>query len=98
MEEIPVFVRLHQQQKDLHLIGVSLDEASDQGKVQRFVNEHHMSYSIFLRAGTNFENMVNAMDPQWIGAIPATFVFKKGKRTFSKVGPITEPELTAAIR
>ncbi|PWT91521.1 MAG: hypothetical protein C5B54_05150 [Acidobacteria bacterium] len=97
IEEIPIFVRLHKNKPNIQIVGISMDNLDQQGVVDKFAKEKRMTYQIVLRQGKNFENMVNSLDPNWNGGIPATFVFHKGKRIFSKEGQITEKELLAAL-
>jgi thiol-disulfide isomerase/thioredoxin len=98
VEEIPIFVKLHQQHPKIEIVGISMDEADQLPAVEEFAKKHDMDYKIVLRVGENFETMVNTIDPSWMGGLPATFVFKDGRRTFSKTGIITEQELLQAIQ
>jgi thiol-disulfide isomerase/thioredoxin len=98
VEEIPIFIRLQQQHPEIDVVGISMDEPDQTGAVEAFVRKHEMNYKVVLREGENFETMVNSIDPEWMGALPATFVFKDGKRTFSKAGLISEQELLQAIQ
>jgi hypothetical protein len=66
--------------------------------VNRFAEKHRIEYPVALWTGQDFEKMVNSIDPNWNGPIPATFIFKKGKRVFSKVGQISETELLNALK
>lgn len=74
-----------------------MDELNHEPQVQIFARKHGINYRVALREGDDFEKMVNSIDPQWIGALPATFVFKNGSRVYSKTGLITEKELQQAI-
>lgn len=99
VEEIPVLVKLQKQHPEAEFVGVSMDDATlkSEEKVHRFTRDHGMNYRVVLRDGQDFEAMVNSMDPDWMGGLPATFVFRDGKRVYSKSGPITEKELGAAL-
>jgi thiol-disulfide isomerase/thioredoxin len=97
VEEIPLFIKLQKEHAEISVVGISMDELNQQSKVQSFVEQHGMNYKVALRDGDDFEKMVNSIDPQWIGALPATFVFKNGKRVYSKTGAITAEELQHAI-
>ena len=98
VEEIPVFRRLHATRKDIVIYGISLDEPNQLEIVRKFVGEQRINYPIYLRDGKgDFEAMVNSIDPNWIGALPATFIYKDGKRIFSKSGPISDGELLGAL-
>jgi len=98
VEEIPLFIRLQQEHPDIALVGISMDELDQEAQVQAFARKHGMNYRVVLRQGEDFETMVNSIDPEWIGALPATFVFKDGKRVYSKIGLITEQELLQAVK
>ena len=97
VEEIPIFVKLAKQNPKVQFAGISMDEADQGEAVQKFAKDHGMTYRVVLREGKSFEAMVNSMDPDWIGGLPATFVFRDGKRVFSKTGPVTEKELEQAL-
>jgi thiol-disulfide isomerase/thioredoxin len=98
VEEIPLFIKLQQQHPEIDVVGVSMDELDHEPQVQIFARKHGMNYRVALREGDDFEKMVNSIDPQWIGALPATFVFKNGTRVYSKTGLITEQELEQAVK
>jgi thiol-disulfide isomerase/thioredoxin len=97
VEEIPVFVKIQKRFKNLKVIGVSMDELDDEQKIHQFLKEHPVNYRIALWTGNDLEKMVNSIDSNWNGPIPATFIYKKGKRVYSKVGQITEAELLRNI-
>ena len=98
VEEMPVFKQLHAGRKDVVIYGISLDEANQLDIVRKFVGTNHIAYPIYLRDGKgDFEAMVNSIDSNWIGAIPATFIYKDGKRIFSKSGPISQAEIASAL-
>jgi len=93
VEEIPIFTKLQDSHKQITVIGISMDELKSEDQVQNFIKEHKMNYRVALWTGSDFEQMVNSMDPQWDGPIPATFIFRKGKLIYSKTGPVKETEL-----
>lgn len=75
-----------------------MDERKDEPKVREFIKQHKMQYQTYLRkGGEDFEAMVNSIDPNWIGGIPATFVYRKGKRIFSKTGQLNPRELERVL-
>jgi thiol-disulfide isomerase/thioredoxin len=97
VEEIPLFIKLQKEHPEIRVVGISMDELNQESQVQLFAQNHRMNYRVALRDGDDFEKMVNSIDPQWIGVLPATFVFKNGSRVYSKTGAITEKELQQAI-
>lgn len=97
VEEIPLFIKLQQQHPEINVVGISMDESNQLSAVETFAQKHGMNYHVALRDGDDFEKMVNSIDPQWIGALPATFVFKNGTRVYSKTGLVNQKELEQAI-
>jgi thiol-disulfide isomerase/thioredoxin len=93
VEELPIFVKLQNEFKNVQVIGVSMDELDQESKIDEFLKKHPVNYRVALWTGNDFEKMVNSIDPEWNGPIPATFIFKNGKRIYSKIGQITEAEL-----
>lgn len=88
-EEFPHLVQLADKYRDrgLRLLFVSMDENDQTEQVKKFLQEQKVNFDTFIRAGGNFEAMVNSIDPDWIGAIPATFVFdRQGHKVKSLVG------------
>jgi thiol-disulfide isomerase/thioredoxin len=88
-EEFPHLVQLADKYRarGLRLLFVSMDEKDQTEQVKKFLQDQKVSFETFIRAEGDFEAMVNSVDPNWIGAIPATFVFdRQGKRVKSLVG------------
>jgi thiol-disulfide isomerase/thioredoxin len=88
-EEFPHLVQLagKYRARGLQLLFVSMDEKDQTDQVKKFLQDQKVSFETFIRAEGDFEEMVNSVDPTWIGAIPATFVFdRQGKRVKSLVG------------
>ena len=98
VEELPIFVKLQKQMQHIKVIGVSMDDPDEEDKIHQFLKEHPVNYRVALWTGNDFEKMVNSIDPEWNGPIPATFIYKNGKRIYSKMGVITEAELLGIIR
>jgi len=99
-EELPYFVDLHRKQQDrgLVVIAISMDEPEDMEKAQRFLQEQGARFPSYIRGFRDFEDFVNAIDPSWSGALPATFIFdRSGSLQFKRVGEITRDELQKAV-
>jgi thiol-disulfide isomerase/thioredoxin len=92
--EIPLLTDYQKHHPDATVIGISMDERKNEAEVHEFIKQHKMQYQVYLRkGGEDFEAMVNAIDPNWIGGLPATFVYRDGKRIFSKTGQLNKGEL-----
>ncbi len=88
-EEFPHLVQLAGKYHDrgLRLLFFSMDEKDQTEQVKKFLQDQKVGFETYIRSGGDFEAMVNSVDPDWIGAIPATFVFdRQGKRVKSLVG------------
>ncbi len=98
-EEFPDLVRLYRENKSsVVLVAVSMDEPEDAGKALDYLKQQKMDFPAYIRGFKDFEAFVNAIDPKWMGAIPATFVFdKSGKRVFSQEGKVTYDQLKTVI-
>jgi len=98
-EEFPDLVRLYRENKDsVVLVAVSMDEPEDAGKALDYLKQHKLDFPAYIRGFKDFEAFVNAIDPKWMGAIPATFVFdKSGKRVFTQEGKVSYEQLKQVI-
>lgn len=85
--------------RGLRIVTVSMDEASNRPAILRFLREHNARFANYLRLGSDFEAFVNAVDPDWIGALPATFVYDRdGRRIRSEVGELKAATLEKMVR
>lgn len=96
VEELPYFEALTQQyaQRPVKVILVSIDFVKDlQKKVEPFVARKKIKSSVFLLDEPDQNYLVNAVDPEWSGAIPATiFVNGAQKQRLLVEKPMT-PEM-----
>lgn len=83
VEEFPDLVKLHNTYKDkgLVVLGVSMDEPEDLGKVATFAGEQSAGFPIFVRKSGGIEKYFDPIDKGWKGIVPTTYVFdREGKR------------------
>lgn len=100
-EEFPDLVRLYRtyQKNGLHLVFLSMDEPDQKDKVQQFLKENQVDFVTYIRTEGDFESLVNSIDPNWIGGIPATFIYdRQGKRVKTLVGGHTFETFEKAIQ
>ena len=100
-DEMPAIARFYKAHRatGLRLILVSADE-EDQGlQVAAFLRMAGVEGAqVFIKQGDN-ETFVNAFDPSWTGAIPASFLYDSaGVKQRSWSGAVTPKELEAALR
>jgi len=98
-EEFPDLMRFHRafQDRGLALVLVSGDFESEADAAKEFLASQGVDFASYLKSGKD-EEFINAFDPAWSGALPATFVYDaKGQRKHSFLGPITYQSLETAV-
>jgi len=100
-EEFPDLVRINDAYKTrgLEFIVVSLDDVEELNKgVPQFLQQMRATMPAYLLNAPDQEAAMNAVDPQWSGALPATFLFdSKNQIVFKRMKRVNEAELRAAI-
>ncbi len=100
-EEFPDLVRINKDYKarGLEFIVVSLDDVEELNKgVPQFLREMRATMPAYLLNTPDQEAAMNAVDPQWSGALPATFLFDgKNQIAFKHMGRVNAAVLRAAI-
>ena len=100
-EEFPDLVKIDKQYRPqgLDFTAVSLDDLTEiKTSVPRFLSEMHVTVPTYLLNVSDPEEAINKVDPQWSGALPATFLYDaEGRLVYKRLGRIRVPELTAAI-
>ena len=100
-EEFPDLVKIDAdyRAKGLNFVAVSLDEMGDlKTKVEPFLKEMKAAMPVVLLNVNDPEPAIHAVDPNWQGDMPATFLYDKdGKVVFKHFGRIKPDELRTAI-
>lgn len=75
-EELPDILRLQREYQDegLRVILVSGDFDTEIPQVIEFLAEQGVDFPSYIKAGSDME-FINAMNPEWSGALPATFIY-----------------------
>lgn len=78
-EEFPDLVRLYNTHKKqgLVVLGVSMDEPKDQGKVVQFLSEQKAGFPVLIRSKGDVDAFINPLDAKWTGGVPTTYVFDR---------------------
>ena len=100
-EEFPDLVKLHNQKESsgLKVVVISMDEPEDEQAAIDFLVDQRVDFPAYLRGFEDFERFVNVIDPDWSGALPATFVFDRGgEKRFRRVGKTDYEELIGEIQ
>jgi len=78
-EEFPDLLRLRRDYRDrgVAVEFLSGDFPSHSADVSAFLRELEVDFPTYLKAGKDME-LIEALHPEWSGALPATFVFARG--------------------
>ena len=100
-EEFPDLVKIDEdyRAKGLNFVAVSLDEVADiKTKVEPFLKEMKATMPVVVLNTNDTELAIHAVDPNWQGDMPATFLYDKtGQIVFKHFGKIKPDELRSAL-
>ncbi|NQV34654.1 MAG: redoxin domain-containing protein [Phycisphaeraceae bacterium] len=98
--EFPDLVTINRmyRQREFDMISISLDTLENKDKALAFLNKQAASFQNYRFAGNDREQMGEALDPQWRGAIPYTLLIAPdGKIIYRHSGAIDPLEVKKAI-
>ncbi len=99
--EFPEFVAIDAKyrEKGVKMVGISADELADvKPKVIPFVKEQKAMFDILMQDTEDPQEMIDVVDKNWQGTLPATFVYdKQGKTIYTRYGIIDRDQLIEAI-
>ncbi len=103
IEELPDFMVVNEKYKDhknFKMVLVSLDRAKDFETVMKpFLVTQNITTDVYLLDDNKRMNTwIPAFDTNWSGAIPATFLYKNGKKLVFKEQSLSKDELEALIK
>lgn len=100
-DEFPDLVKIDRayRSKGLDFIAITLDDLADLNTaVPKFLREMKADMPVYLLNVPDPEPTINAVDRNWGGALPATFLYNnKGEVVYKHFGRINADELRAAI-
>ncbi len=100
-DEFPDLVKIDRQYRPrgLDFIAITLDDLKDiNTEVPKFLREMRATMPIYLLNVADPEPAINAVDREWGGALPATFLYNaKGEVVYKHFGRVNADELRAAI-
>ena len=100
-DEYPMLNQLAKQYapQGLHLVGISLDDDGEMILVRRFLSKHQPIFPNYRKRPGKEEEFINAVNPRWSGAIPASFFYAAdGSQIGNFVGEAGREKYEAAIR
>ncbi|MEM6846005.1 MAG: redoxin domain-containing protein [Bacteroidota bacterium] len=98
--EYPEFVVMHRMYRDraFEFISISADRPEQQEKVQKFLDKENSAVQNYLFAKDDKYALIEAIDPEWEGALPYTILVEPGgERIYSKQGTIKPLALRKTI-
>jgi peroxiredoxin len=98
--EFPEFVSMNRmyRKRDFEFISISADEPAKQSKALQFLQKQQASNPNYIFSGDNKYKLIEAIDPNWQGALPYTLLVEPGgKIVYAREGIIDPFELKKAI-
>lgn len=88
-EELPSIVKLASEIKDVEFVGISVDFPDEiDSKILPFLKSNNVEFKNYVNGFSGDEELINALDKNWNGALPATFIYdtKGNKKIFLSGG------------
>ncbi len=99
--EFPELVRLDELFRDrgVRFVGISADDVADlREKVVPFLRAQRVQYENYLQEVDDPQEMIDVVDKEWPGTLPATFVYDQtGRLRFQRLGIIDRETLVTEI-
>ena len=98
--EYPEFLNIHRMYvgRDFEFISISADKMEHKAKALDFLKRKHSSVNNYIFSGTDIYKLIEAVDPDWDGALPYTVLIEPdGNVVYKKMGTIDPLELKKII-
>ncbi len=77
-EEFPAIVKLSNDIKDVDFVNISVDFPDEvNSKIIPFLKSNNVDFTSLVNGFSGDEELINALDKNWNGSLPATFIFDK---------------------
>lgn len=99
--EMPSLVALENRYatKGVKLLLISADDVADEPKARAFLDSVHAAGPVYIKAATDDDAFIRAVDPKWSGTLPSTFVYdRQGKPVRSFTGEIDAKTLEDLLK
>ncbi|MRS61497.1 redoxin family protein [Larkinella terrae] len=100
VQEFPEFITIDRmyRERDFEFITVSADKPDKKAKALEFLKKKEASNKNYLFSSEDNYALIEAIDPNWQGALPYTILVEPGgKIVYSKQGPIDPQEMKKKI-
>lgn len=85
IKELPYFEMLHQKNKNVKVILVSLDSRKDlEKKLIPFIQKKKLTAEVILLSDKDYNSWLDKIDKSWSGSIPATLIIKGNQKLFAE--------------
>ena len=85
VKELPYFEKLHQENKKVKVILVSLDSRKDlEKKLIPFIQKKKISAEVILLSDKDYNSWLDKIDKSWSGSIPATLLIGGNQKLFAE--------------
>jgi hypothetical protein len=74
----------HYHNRGLVVLAAAVDEPETRGKVRPFLVSQKARFPAYVRKSGDIETFVNAIDKNWEGAVPTTYVFDRDGKPVGK--------------
>ena len=85
-EEFPDIVKIHQTYSgdSVEVCAISIDYPDEiESKILPFITSHKIPFRVYVSNIKKDEDLMNALQPSWNGAVPATFIFDRNGKLCS---------------
>ena len=99
--ELPQLIRLRNKLKarGFELVTISADEPEQAADVEKLLRKSGAPLPAFRKQALNDDRFINAIDPQWSGALPALFLYdRSGRKVKSFIGETEISVIESAIQ
>jgi thiol-disulfide isomerase/thioredoxin len=100
-EEFPDLIKLSSIYKNrkVQIAAISVDYSDEiHEKIIPFLDSLHVPFSTYVADFSSQDSLINKLNPEWSGAVPATFIFdKNGKQQKFLLGKQTSHQFKYAV-
>lgn len=100
VNEMPFFEKAagHFASEKVKVVFVSMNSAKELVLVEKFVADKQVKNDVAILSAGNPNNWIDKVDSSWSGAIPATIMYRKGRKVFFREGEFTQNQLDSIIQ
>ncbi len=80
------------------VVFVSLNSPKEEATVEKFIATKNIKSDVLLLNAGNPNVWIDKIEPEWSGSIPATIMYKGGKKVFFYEGELKQTELDSIIK